>query len=57
MESKQKEASNSQSFYAHGKLLITSEYLVLDGAEALALPTVYGQSLEVETIDEPGGNY
>ncbi len=55
MESKQREASNLQSFYAHGKLLITSEYLVLDGAEALALPTIYGQSLEVETIEEPGG--
>jgi len=34
-------------FYSNGKLLVTSEYLVLDGAEALAIPTVYGQSLEV----------
>ena len=35
-------------FYSNGKLLLTSEYLVLDGAEALAIPTVYGQSLEVK---------
>lgn len=36
------------SFYAHGKLLLTGEYLVLDGALALALPTRYGQSLKVD---------
>jgi mevalonate kinase len=35
-------------FYSNGKLLITSEYLVLDGATALALPTKYGQDLVVE---------
>ncbi len=35
------------SFYSHGKLLLTAEYLVLDGACALALPTKKGQSLEV----------
>ena len=34
-------------FYSNGKLLITGEYAVLDGAKALALPTTYGQSLEV----------
>jgi mevalonate kinase len=34
-------------FYSNGKLLITGEYTVLDGAKALALPTKYGQSLEV----------
>ncbi len=32
---------------ANGKLLITSEYFVLDGAESLALPTKFGQTLEV----------
>lgn len=37
------------NFYSNGKLLITSEYLVLDGAVALALPTVYGQNLIVKT--------
>lgn len=35
------------SFYSNGKLLLTSEYVVLDGAKALALPTKYGQSLHV----------
>lgn len=37
-----------QTFYSNGKLLITGEYLVLDGAEALALPTKFGQDLIVE---------
>lgn len=36
-----------QNFYSNGKLLITGEYLVLDGAKAFALPTKFGQSLEV----------
>ncbi|MCF6349913.1 MAG: GHMP kinase [Flavobacteriaceae bacterium] len=38
-------------FYSNGKLLITSEYLVLDGAKAFALPTKYGQSLEVKMLN------
>ncbi len=38
----------AQKFYSNGKLLITGEYLVLDGANALAIPTKYGQSLSVE---------
>lgn len=37
-----------KTFYSNGKLLITGEYLVLDGAKALALPTRFGQSLTVE---------
>jgi mevalonate kinase len=37
-----------QTFYSNGKLLITGEYLVLDGAKAFALPTQYGQNLIVE---------
>lgn len=37
-----------QTFYSNGKLLISSEYLVLDGAKALALPTKFGQNLIVE---------
>ena len=37
-----------QTFYSNGKLLITAEYLVLDGATALALPTKFGQNLGVE---------
>lgn len=38
-----------QSFYSNGKLLISSEYVVLDGALALALPTKFGQDLTVES--------
>lgn len=34
-------------FRANGKLLITGEYLVLDGAKAFAIPTRFGQELEV----------
>ena len=34
-------------FYSNGKLLITAEYLVLEGAKALALPTKFGQNLIV----------
>ncbi len=34
-------------FYGHGKLLLSGEYLVLDGATALAVPTTIGQSLMV----------
>jgi mevalonate kinase len=34
-------------YYAHGKLLITGEYLVLNGAKALAVPLRFGQKLEV----------
>jgi mevalonate kinase len=36
------------TFYSNGKLLITGEYLVLDGAKAFALPTKFGQNLVVE---------
>jgi mevalonate kinase len=37
----------SQTFYSNGKLLLTGEYVVLDGAKALAIPTRYGQNLMV----------
>ncbi|WP_293874025.1 GYDIA family GHMP kinase [Flavobacterium sp.] len=37
-----------KNFYSNGKLLITGEYLVLDGAKAFALPTKFGQNLIVE---------
>ena len=40
------------NFYSNGKLLITGEYTVLDGALALAVPTKYGQSLTVTPITE-----
>ncbi|MCT4624628.1 MAG: GYDIA family GHMP kinase [Schleiferiaceae bacterium] len=38
-----------QRFYGRGKLLLTSEYLVVDGAKALALPCKYGQDLIVHS--------
>jgi len=38
------------TFYSNGKLLLTGEYAVLDGAQALAVPTQFGQSQEVEEI-------
>ncbi len=42
-----------KTFYSNGKLLITGEYLILDGAKGLALPTKMGQNLSVEsTITE-----
>lgn len=43
---------NKQTFYSNGKLLITGEYLVLNGALALALPTKFGQYLDVTPIDK-----
>ena len=39
-------------FYSNGKLLLTGEYLVLDGATALAVPTKFGQDMVVS----PGDN-
>ena len=36
-----------ETFYAKGKLLLTGEYLVLDGARGLACPTAKGQKMTV----------
>ena len=38
-------------FYSNGKILITGEYFVLNGALSLAVPTVYGQYLEINDND------
>lgn len=35
-------------YYGHGKLLLTGEYAVLDGAKALALPTKKGQKMVIK---------
>ncbi len=40
-----------QRYYSNGKLLLTGEYVVLDGALALAIPTRFGQSLTVESFE------
>ena len=42
-----------KNFYSNGKLLLTGEYLVLDGAKSLAIPTKFGQEFVVEKIKEP----
>ncbi|MFD0991556.1 GYDIA family GHMP kinase [Mariniflexile jejuense] len=42
-----------KNYYSNGKLLITGEYVVLDGTLSLAVPTKFGQSLSIEAIDEP----
>lgn len=34
------------SYFGRGKVLLSGEFFVLDGAKALALPTIYGQSLK-----------
>lgn len=41
-----------KSYYSHGKLLLTGEYVVLDGALSLAIPTKFGQILTVKSIEE-----
>ena len=47
-------APASRSFFARGKLLLTSEYVVLNGIPAVAVPTRLGQRLEVvEVVDSP----
>lgn len=37
----------NHTYYGHGKILITGEYFILDGAKGLAIPTRYGQNLNV----------
>jgi len=38
-------------YHAHGKLLLTGEYLVLEGAQALAIPLKLGQSLQARPLE------
>ncbi len=45
---------SEQYFYGHGKLLLTSEYFVLDGAKSIALPTKLGQRMHVK--NRPSNN-
>ncbi|WP_339841347.1 GYDIA family GHMP kinase [uncultured Maribacter sp.] len=39
----------TKEYYSNGKLLLTAEYVILDGAKGLALPTKFGQSLSLQT--------
>ena len=43
--------------YSHGKILLTGEYMVLVGADALAIPTKVGQSLEFKPNDSKTLNW
>jgi mevalonate kinase len=43
-----------QSWHSHGKLLLSGEYLVMEGARALALPLKPGQSLTVKENELKG---
>jgi len=43
-----------EQYRANGKLLISGEYFVLDGALALALPTRLGQTLQLMPGEQPG---
>lgn len=43
-----------QTYKSNGKLLLTGEYVVLDGALSLALPTHLGQKLSVIPTNEKG---
>jgi mevalonate kinase len=43
-----------KTFYSHGKLLLSAEYFVLDGAKALAVPTKKGQKLSISATETPG---
>lgn len=52
MKDNQKGAEQIRS-YSYGKLLLTGEYFVLEGAKSLAVPTTCGQDLVVEPIYEP----
>lgn len=42
---------DSKTWHAHGKLLLTGEYLVLEGAKALAIPINKGQNLKIQQIE------
>lgn len=46
---------NISAFHSNGKLLISGEYLVLDGALALAVPTKFGQRLDVSLHEDFSG--
>ena len=41
-----------ENFRSNGKILLTGEYAVLDGAKSLALPTKFGQRMKVSETEE-----
>ena len=44
--------TTSTNYFSHGKLLLTGEYVVLDQALSLAIPTKKGQHMYVEQLEE-----
>ena len=49
IESKKNDTNQYDQFYfGRGKLLLSGEYFILDGAKSIALPVKYGQTLNVE---------
>jgi len=46
----------SNEYYSRGKLLITGEYFVLEGATAFAVPLRFGQSMAVDYLDDNLGD-
>lgn len=40
--------ASATHYYSNGKLLLTGEYLIMYGANSLAIPLKYGQSMEVK---------
>ncbi|MDY0342681.1 MAG: GYDIA family GHMP kinase [Lentimicrobium sp.] len=49
--------NSERIFHANGKILLTGEYLVMQGALSLALPLKLGQQLAVYHISEPVLNW
>ncbi|CAM4109452.1 GYDIA family GHMP kinase [Zobellia roscoffensis] len=47
----------TKEFYSNGKLLLTGEYAILDGALGLAVPTTYGQTLKITTTSDKNLNW
>ncbi len=43
-----------KSYFAPGKVMLTGEYLVLNGFDSFALPTHFGQSMQVWDFNTPG---
>lgn len=46
-------SSNMESsrYYSHGKLLLSGEYMVLDGALALSVPLILGQMMQITPVE------
>jgi len=48
------ETTKQLGFRGNGKLLLSGEYFILDGAVGLAVPVRMGQRMSVTQGDEPG---